>query len=112
MPSHFFRPGDKCFLKLNIVNSGNALANVPLFVVLQVGTSFFCGPDWRPAPELDYYVLESIPKGMTSFDIIQEFSWPSSAGSSDNLIFWGGLTASNLADPIGHVDAWKFGFGE
>jgi hypothetical protein len=108
MPSHFFRSGDSCGLKVNIANPGDAMENVPLFVVLQVGNMFYCAPDWE---ESSYYRID-IPEGWSSLIVIDEFEWPGEVGELDNLFFWGGITSDNFDEALGHVDSWKFGYGE
>ena len=111
MPSHFYRPGDPCSLKVHISNPAGKLVNVPLFILLQAGTMFYCAPDWTQAPDLNYFPLKELPSGWTSLVIIQEFIWPENSGNMENLFFWAGMTTSDLTEPLGYVDSWKFGYG-
>ncbi|MBN1355032.1 hypothetical protein JXA40_02065 [bacterium] len=108
MPSHFYRPGDPCKLKVNICNPGTKQEDIPLFIVLQIGSMFYCAPDWD---EASYYRI-TLPWGWTSLVIIDEFNWPGDVGTMDNLFFWGGMTSKNFDEALGHVDSWKFGYGE
>ncbi len=87
------------------------MENVPLFVLLQVGQMFFCAPQWTTLPDLSYFRV-TLPQGWSEISIIGEFNWPHDAGAMDNLYFWAGLTDDSLTSPRGHVDSYKFGYGE
>ncbi len=110
MPSHFFRSGDSCRLDVHICNTNVPMTGVPIFVILQVGSTFYCAPDWAAIPEISFYNVD-LPNGWSTLEIIQEFNWPANVGDLSNLYFWAGITSDTLDQALGHVDSWKFGYG-
>lgn len=114
MPSDYYRPGDICWLKAYLCNPGpDLIENIRLFVLLDIGTGeYWFYPSWTHyPPNIDSELIEQLDVGTTEKTIIEEFTWPSSAGSMENISFIGAMTDYNITQLIGKFDTFVFSFG-
>ncbi len=109
MPSHLYHPGDPCFLKLHFNNPGEPLAMIPVFVILDVHSIYFFGPDWTLLPNCWY---RNIEHGHSVMEVLQEFAWPDNTGSDYGILFWAAMTNLQKTELLGNLDSWEFGWEE
>ncbi|MCD4652794.1 right-handed parallel beta-helix repeat-containing protein, partial [bacterium] len=111
MPSHFFHPGDICWLHATACNSsGMNLDNYALFVALDVGGEFWFAPAWKSPDEgLSYYRITLLP-GETRITVLEEFVWPDLSVNMDNLKFWAVLMNPDMTLVMSDIDVWEFGW--
>lgn len=106
MPSDDFGPGDPCSCKVEICNPGpETYNNVPLFIVLDIAGSYFFAPSYS---DFDKYILAEVPPGASDFEILQEFDWPTEAGSFNNAVWFAAMTNSTMTELLGYMDTWQF----
>ncbi len=109
MPSHMFHPGDPCYLKAFVCNpSADTYNQVPVFVILEVGSQYFFAPSFT---SFDHYTLNVTP-GMHELVPLPNFAWPSGVGSADGLTFYGAMTDQAITTLFGELDTWTFGWAE
>lgn len=113
MPATEYHPGDVCWLHAIIGNPGDALPDMALVVMLDIGTGeYWFYPSWcKYPPDIDFDLL-SVPHGYHLEVIIPEFRWPEGAGAADGLVFWGALLDKDLSAVQGEMGSWRFAFGE
>ncbi len=115
MPSTYYRPGDIFYLIAYIGNNeGHTLQNIPLFVILDINTGdYWFYPSWKHYPnDIDYFLFEELPIGITTKTIIQEFVWPQVEGSMSGIKFHGAITDSNITKILGIFSTLEFGYGQ
>ena len=111
MPSHYFRPGDLCYLYAYVHNPLEHL-DANLFVILDINTGdYWFWPGWVHYPPDYSYMPISLPYGIYSYEVLPEFVFPYVSYSMNNLKFWGALTDPEITRIIGEYDIWQFGFG-
>ncbi len=109
MPDAFFSPGEACRLDAAVNNDAQPYYQVPLFVLLQVGTDFWYWPEWTM--ELNFQRIDA-PSGSKDITIIQEFTWPDTGTDSmSGITFWGAMLDESVNDILGDYDQYIFGFG-
>jgi len=90
----YFEPGDIFWLMAYLDNSGTALFNVPLVVVLQVDGMFWFWNDWTGS--LDTIPVH-VPTGTTGMPIISAFAWPDVGWhAAEDIAFWSALLSRIL----------------
>ena len=109
MPAKTFRPGDACFLDVEVINPGNPLENTRLVVALMINGQFWFWPGWTG--ELDSTLMD-VPIGSTELPVLDSFIWPENAGSFYPLFFIGALLNEHYTEFLGKPDIWKFGYQE
>ncbi len=115
MSSHYFKPGDICYLNAYICNPNTNSINVNLFVVLDIGngTDYWFYPNWvHYPPDINFKPFPTLPFGVTTEEVIPQFNWPSGVGSLTGLAFIGAITDENITQILGKMDIWNFSFGE
>ena len=115
MPSHYFRPGDTCYLDAYLCNPGpEELFDINLFIILDIGTGdYWFYPSWvHYPPDIDYEIINKLEVGILYKSIIPEFTWPPNVGSYEKIVFWGAMTDRDITYVIGNIGSWEFGYGE
>ena len=114
MPSHYYEPGDICWLKAYICNPGPDTPYVNFFVVLDIGTGdYWFYPGWvHYPPDIDFEPIPELAIGSTEKEIIPEFNWPYNVGSYSGIRFIGAITDQNITRILGEYSTWEFGYGE
>jgi len=109
IPDVDFGPGDLFSCKIDVWNAQAVPLNkYPLFVILDVQGTFFFAPGFN---SFDYY-MPDLPPGRTRVNVIPGFTWPSDAGSMNDLVWYAILTDPDITEIFGYVDTFKFSFHE
>ncbi len=109
MPAVMYHPGDTFQLTMDIVNAGDAVSNVPVFCLLNVGAEYFFWPDWDDFS----YENHNIPASNTlTLEILPAFSWPSGTGSASGIQFLGACTNASMTALLGTMDTVTFGWSD
>lgn len=109
MPAAEFLPGDTCYLDARICNAEtNQPLNAPVFFVLEIDGGFWFWPSWA---DLDYQMMELQP-GLSNLTVIEPFTWPSGAGNSNQLYFYGAILNESMTGILGDWDRIGFSFRE
>ncbi|MBN1356493.1 DUF362 domain-containing protein [bacterium] len=107
MPKNEYVPGDPFSLSVH-VHTLNGLIQNPLFVVLDVHGTFFFAPSWN---KYDFLPLTK-PPGDYEFVIVEEFIWPTGAGSASDILFLAAITDPQVTGLISNLDLVSFGWHE
>jgi hypothetical protein len=109
MPSHFYRPGDVCWLDAHVCNPTQSVyVGAPIFVILDVYGTYYFAPSFSLG--IDYYV-RNVPPGTMTIEVLQPFTWPGGGGSASGIVFWGAQTDPDFTRIIGQLSRWEFGWG-
>lgn len=109
MPSHEFAPGDQASCAVRIWNSSDDLPeDTRLFVVLDVLGDFYFAPRFS---SFDWYT-EGFPNGWSEKIVIDEFIWPSGAGTLSGLNWITVLTNSEMTEFLSEFGSFNFGWTE
>ncbi len=116
MPSDYYAPGDLFRLTLQRRNPYAESLTFPVFVVLDVGGTYFFWPSWRrydfdTQTGLDYALVQ-FAHGVFDLDVIPAIEWPSGAGSADGLMFWGCVMDPHLQVMLSDLIHVTFSYGE
>jgi len=112
MPDVYFEPGSNFYLDLSVINSGDAMENVPLWCILDIADQFYYWPDWTSEPEFGHI---DIPAGETILHLIEPFNWPV---TGDEIIgrnrFYAAILnqdSSEILEISSGVEKWTFNYG-
>ncbi len=113
MPSDYYRPGDLCYLAVDLCNPDQPISNTRLCVVLDVMGSFWFAPGWGKYPEagIDYYAIDTLAQGITTMTILSEFQWPAVSDSLEGLMFYSALLDESMSQLLSDLGQFGFGFG-
>lgn len=103
--------GDSFNLDMFIVNFTGSPFTADIYILLNVGTAFWCYPSWcSTESDLDYLEAVEVPHGTNSHESILSFIWPDGVGSASGLYFYGASFHTSTFDLIGTVQAipWQF----
>ncbi len=112
MPDTMFYTGSLCMCTVTVTNdTGGALTDHPLFVILDVYGSYFFAPSFSA---YDNYLSDypSFASGDTEVTVIPEFNWPNGAGSATDIIFYAAITDPGINGLYSNLDTWTFGWTE
>jgi len=108
MPSDYFRPGDDFYVDVYLCNTDSVEYEVPLFVILDVLGQYFFAPTFS---EFDKYDVILPANDMTKVEVLPMFSWPEGAGSASGIVFYAGMTNTQMNQLFGDLDSKTFGWG-
>jgi hypothetical protein len=107
MPSHMFLPGQRCYLDINIDNTGSGIYNAILVLVLDAYGDIFFWPSWDRFWDRDFI---RIPAGSSIQPILPVFFWPDNTGAADGLFFHTGIMDTAMTELLSNVDSFGFGW--
>ena len=106
MPDHKFFPNDLCSCTVTVCNAtSETLQQYPLFVVLYTCGIYLFAPSFS---DYDHYLnsYPEFPPGETPIDIISEFVWPDTTGTSGTCTLYAALVNPELTTIYGAIDTW------
>lgn len=107
MPETQMQPGSSFLLQRQSDNPGNPVM-VDEYILLDIYGTFWFWPGWTS--NLDYRTSQ-ISSGSGPLETILSFSWPSGAGSAQDLKFWGAFLHAGTSSLI-NFDMLSWGFSE
>ncbi|MBN1295796.1 carboxypeptidase regulatory-like domain-containing protein [bacterium] len=110
LPSDVIHPGDLFYLNVRAGNPGQALPNVPLFVILDVYGDLFFWPGWVSGDTGWDFAAIDLKTGIQIIPVIPPFTWPDISGSAGGLMFYAGMTRSDFSRLLGDMDMVSFGY--
>lgn len=110
IPAQHFVPGMVFQLDVDLYNSGFALTDVCLFVILEVHGLFFYFPDWNDLPDLSRIKLD-VYSGVSRVPILRPFTWPDTVDGMAQARFLGAMTDPTVSRIIGSMDSVEFTWG-
>ena len=109
MPLKHYVPDDLCSVDVIVHNAGpDSLIGKPLFVVLDILGEFYCAPGFS---SFDYYSF-GFSSGVTRLSILDDFSWPSGAGSFSGVTWYAGFSNREMTELLGEMGMFTFSWGE
>jgi len=107
-------PGDVFQVKLYLDNPGDPIADVLLFLALEIGGEYWFWDDWQlfdseDPSTLDWRQLDLVT-GTTTIQAIPPVEWPETGYSLDELWFHSAMLRSDTGELIGNVDSIKWRF--
>ena len=114
MPRRWVDPGELFGLRMTIDNDGPELADLPVFLILDIQGALYFWPLWSfwdvsAQTGLDFQ-LSTVPVDDSEIVILPEFVWPELGFDMDDLQFIGAITnwsMSDLASDI-EIEEWSF----
>lgn len=107
MPANQYRTGDICACSVLTCNpEEQTIANVPLFVVLDVFGTYFFAPSFN---EFDFQTITLEP-GEQKWEILPEFEWPAGAGEAEGIRWYAAMTNAQQTELYGTMDTFTFGW--
>ncbi len=113
MPREMYYPGDTCYVTVTVCNTtGSPLLNYPLFVILDVYSTFFFGPGFTG--EYDSYLPDHpvFPSDVTFVPVLDPFIWPETGTSAAAILFHAALTDPEVSLIFGDMDSFEFGWAQ
>jgi len=112
MPAREFHPGDECWLKAELCIGSWGIADVELFIVLDIGTGdYWFWPRWLHYPsDIDSQRFEATP-GWRVIVAIPPFTWPDGVGEYSGISFTAAVLNPSLTTVLGRMDTWTFSYG-
>lgn len=108
-------PGEIFSVTGYLDNPGEALAQVPVFFVLDVFGEYWFWPSWvhfEPETQLIDFRYMDIPTGTTTEFVIPEFIWPDTGSATvEHLRFLGAMLTQDMSTYLGMLALEEFGYG-
>ncbi|MGB3974970.1 MAG: transglutaminase domain-containing protein [bacterium] len=103
-----FRAGDAFWLKCHVCNnSDTAIHDIPTAALLGVYGEFWFWPSWEQTFDAE---LRDYEPGLTTFFILEPFTWPSVGGHVQGLEFYAAILTPQLSEIIGEFGYLTFGY--
>lgn len=103
--------GDTFNLDMHLVNFTGSTFTADIWILLAVGSSYWCFPSWCSIDDqFDYLESVIVPHGTHSQQTVLTFEWPSNVGTASGLYFYGASFNAGTFDLIGNIQAipWQF----
>ncbi len=112
IPTNYVSPGNAFYVLADICNPGAPQMDAPFFALLDIGTGdYWFYPSWVMYPSVDYEMLD-LPTGLTSVDVLPEFTWPDTDSESfSDIHIFGAILSQDLTSIVGEYDVVAFGYG-
>ncbi|MBN1878565.1 hypothetical protein JW823_00465 [bacterium] len=109
MPSHHFTPGQPFLVNALVGNSNQTEIESRFMTVLLMAGGTWFYPTWQTTIDSE---LRTFAQGDTVVSILPEFTWPSGAGSVDNVMFVAAITSLDYQQILTTPDIWIWSFSE
>ncbi|MBN1878785.1 hypothetical protein JW823_01625 [bacterium] len=111
MPSQMFEAGDTCWCRALVCNAGaEPLNGYPLFVILDVYGQLYWAPSFNSVFDNYLMLYPEFTVGVTTVQVLPEFSWPTNTGSVSGILWYGALTNPQITDIYGDFSVFSFGW--
>ncbi len=87
-----------------------SLHDLPIFVVLEIGGSFFFGPEFTSTPSDYLDEIPSIAFGYRSYSVIPEFDWPDDCGMMRGVHLIAAVLNPDMTGLVSNLDIIEFGW--
>ena len=101
--------GDRFYLHFNL-GSTAAARQMDAWVLLNVGSLFWCWPSWVAVDSGFDYQTFTVPAGGVVETDVLDFTWPAVSGSASGLVFFGAAFDEGTFSLIGTVQMVAFGY--
>ena len=112
MPQDYYSPSDLFKLTAYLGNPDAPMTNVPMFVLLEIAGQYWYWDDW--SEDIDFNLVD-VPTGITTLEIMPEFTWPDTGDAAlDGIRFYGCMLNEDMNAILGDMDGlsiltWGFG---
>ncbi len=114
MPTRWVDPGELFGLTFTVTNKGEELADLPVFIVLDVQGDLFFWPSWAhwapPAYTGVDFIRVTLPPGDRELVVFPEIEWPETGLEMDGLQFIAAVTNWSITGLASDVEVIEWSF--